>query len=95
MSEGTMSDGFDDLDATEKAGVEAALIRYRTLAAKIANELRNNRPEHSVDRLSLADIHASLEHAADVLSTVKPRRSASRRVAQDRISRKTFKPKTR
>ena len=66
-----MSDEFDDLDATEKAGIEAALIRCRVLAAKIANELRNKRPEHFVDRLSLADIHASLERAADVLGTVK------------------------
>ena len=66
-----MSHEFDALDATEKAGIEAALIRCRALAAKIANELRNKRPEHFVDKLSLADIHASLERAADVLSTVK------------------------
>src|SRR5262245_21629735 len=66
-----MSDEFDGLDATEKAGIGAALYRCRALAAKIANELRNKRPEHFVDRLSLADIHASLERAADVLSTVK------------------------
>jgi hypothetical protein len=38
---------------------------------QIANELRNKRPEHFVDKLSLAEIHASLERAADVLSTVK------------------------
>ena len=62
-----MSDEFDDLEATEKAGIEAALIRCRALAAKIANELRNKRPEHFVDKLSLADIQACLEHAADVL----------------------------
>src|SRR6266566_9334544 len=73
MSEGTMSDGFDDLAATEKAGIGAALYRCRALTAKIANELRNKRPEHFVDRLSLADIHASLERAADVLSGVKSR----------------------
>ena len=66
-----MSDGSDDLDATEKAGIGAALYRCRALAAKIANELRNKRPEHFVDRLSLADINASLERAADVLSGVK------------------------
>jgi hypothetical protein len=73
MSEGIMSHDFefDDLDATEKRGIEAALNRCRALAAKIANELRNKRPEHFVDKLSLADIHASLERAADVLSTVK------------------------
>ena len=67
----TMSDVFDGLDATEKAGIGTELNRCRALAAKIANELRNKRPEHFVDRLSLADIHASLERAADVLSTVK------------------------
>ena len=59
------------LDATEKARIGATLIRCRVLAAKIANELRNKGPEHFVDELSLADIHACLERAADVLSTVK------------------------
>jgi len=59
-----MSDEFDGLDATEKAGIGAELIRCRALAAKIANKLRNKRPEHFVDRLSLADIHAHLERAA-------------------------------
>jgi len=43
------------------------LIRCRALAAKIANELRNKRPEHFVDKLSLAELNASLEHAAGVL----------------------------
>jgi hypothetical protein len=66
-----MSDEFDSLDATEKAAIRATLIRCRVLAAKIANELRDKRPEHFVDKLSLADIHASLERVADVLSTVK------------------------
>ena len=66
-----MSDAFDSLDATEKAAIRATLIRCRVLAAKIANELRNKRPEHFVDKLSLADVHASLERAADVLSTLQ------------------------
>jgi len=66
-----MSDEFDSLDASEKAAIRSTLIRCRVLAAKIANELRNKRPEHFVDKLSLADIHASLERAADVLSRVK------------------------
>ncbi len=66
-----MSDEFDGLDATENAGIGATLNRCRALAAKIANELRNKRPEHFVDKLPLAYIHASLERAADVLSTVK------------------------
>jgi hypothetical protein len=65
-----MSDEFDDLDASEKAAIGAALNRCRALATKIANELRNKRPEYFVDKLPLADIHASLERAADVLSTV-------------------------
>ena len=53
-----MSHEFDGLDATEKAGIRAALIRCRVLAAKIANELRNKRPEHS-------RIHPSLVRHAD------------------------------
>ena len=66
-----MSDEFDGLDAMEKAGIGATLNRCRALAAKIANVLRNMRPEHFVDKLSLADIHACLERAAYVLATVK------------------------
>jgi hypothetical protein len=63
-----MSDEFDSLDAIEKTAVEAALNRCRGLAAQIASELRNKRPEHFVDKLSLAEFYASLEHAADVLA---------------------------
>ena len=73
-----MLDDFDDLDGTEKAGIGATLNRCRALAAKIGNELRNKRPEHFVDKLSLADIHASLERAADVLSTVKGSQARAR-----------------
>ena len=62
-----MSDGFDSLDAIERTGTEAALDRCRSLAAQIASELRNKRPEHFVDKLSLADFYASLECAAGVL----------------------------
>jgi len=62
-----MSDEFDGLDATEKAAVEAALNRCRGLAAQITSELRNKRPEHFVDVLSLADFYASLERAAYVV----------------------------
>ena len=62
-----MSDEFDSLNATEKAAAEVALIRSRTLAAKIANELRNKRPEHFVDKSSLAELYASLEYAARLL----------------------------
>jgi streptomycin 6-kinase len=58
-----MSDEFDSLDAIERTGTEAALDRCRSLAAQIANELHNKRPEHFVDKLSLADFYASLERA--------------------------------
>jgi hypothetical protein len=88
-----MSDDFDSLVATEKAGAGAALNRCRALATKIGNELRDKRPEHFVDKLSLADIHASLERAADVLSTVKgsqaPGRQCHRRVAEMKMLDKT------
>jgi hypothetical protein len=73
-----MSDEFESPDAIEKAGFGAELNRCRVLAAKIANELRNKRPEHFVDKSSLADIHAYLERAADVLSTVKGSQSQDR-----------------
>ena len=64
-----MSDEFDRLHGIEKVAVESVLNRSRVLAAKIANELRNKRPEH-FDEFSLADIYYSLEHVADVLSAV-------------------------
>jgi hypothetical protein len=79
MTERIMSDEFDGLDATEKAGIGATLNRCRALAAKIGNELRNKRPEHFFDKLSLTDVHASLERAADVLSTVEGSRRPQRR----------------
>ena len=62
-----MSDEFDCLHRIEKVAVESVLNRSRVLAAKIANELRNKRPEHFVNKLSLADIHTSLECVANVL----------------------------
>jgi hypothetical protein len=66
-----MSDEFDQPgDDREGLGWESVLNRCRVLAAKIANELRNKRPEHFVDKLSLADIHSSLERTAEVLSIV-------------------------
>jgi hypothetical protein len=74
-----MSDAFDSLDATEKAAIRATLIRCRVLAAKIANELRNKKPEHFVDKLSLAHIHISLERAADVLSRLKGSQARGRK----------------
>jgi hypothetical protein len=71
MSERIMSDEFDGLDATEKAGIGTALNRCRALATKIANELRNKRPEHFVDKFLLADFLRLLAGAAGVLSAVK------------------------
>ena len=65
-----MSDEVDHPHGIEKVAVESVLNRSRVLAAKIANELRNKRPEHFVDEFSLADIYYSLEHVADVLSAV-------------------------
>ena len=62
-----MSDEFDSLDAIERAGTLGAVDRCRSLAAQIASELRNKRPEHFVDKLALADFYASLERAAGVL----------------------------
>jgi hypothetical protein len=65
-----MSDDFDSLDALdarEKAAAEGALNRCRALADQIESELCNRKPEHFVDKLSLADFYASLERAADVL----------------------------
>jgi hypothetical protein len=73
-----MSDEFDSLDVIEKAAVGTELNRCRVLAAKIANELRNKRPEHFGDRWFLADIHSSLERAADVLSTPKDSQAQGR-----------------
>jgi hypothetical protein len=66
-----MSSEFDNLAEIEKAAVEAALNKCRVLAGQIASRLRNKRPEHFVDKLSLADFYASLEHAADVLGQPK------------------------
>ena len=62
-----MSDEFDSLDVIEKAAVEAALSRCRVLARQIEIEIHRKRSEHFVDKRSLADFYASLEHAADVL----------------------------
>ena len=66
-----MSDKFESLDANKKADLESTLYRCRALVGRIAEELRKINSEHFVDEGSLADFHASLERAADVLSTVK------------------------
>jgi glutathione S-transferase len=62
-----VSDEFDGLDAIEKAAIEAALNRCRALARQIESKLRNKRPEHFADKLSLADFCVSVQRAADVL----------------------------
>jgi hypothetical protein len=67
MSKRTMSDEFDGLDAIEKAAMEAALNTCRALVRQIQSKLHDKRPEHFVDKLSLADFCASVERAADVL----------------------------
>jgi hypothetical protein len=82
-----MSDEFDGLDATEKAAIRATLIRCRVLAAKIANELRNKRPEQFVDKLLLADLYASLEHAARLLEQTKTVGSTTHRRPQQRYTK--------
>jgi hypothetical protein len=81
MTKRIMSDEFEGLDATDKAGTGTTLNRCRALATKIANELRNKRPEHFIDKLSLADVHASLERVAWVLEqkTAKGKERSRRR----------------
>ena len=61
-----MSDKFKNLDANERAALESTLYRCRALVGRIGEELRKKKPEHFVDERSLADLHASLEHAASV-----------------------------
>ena len=62
-----MSDKFESLDENEKAALESMLYRCRALVGWIGEELRKKKPEHFVDERSLADFHASLERAADIL----------------------------
>ena len=62
-----MSDEFYGLGATEKAALESTLYRCRALVGRIGEELRKKKPGHFVDASSLAELHASLEHAASVL----------------------------
>ena len=76
-----MPNKFKSVDANEKAALESTLYRCRALAGRIGEELRKKKAEHFVDERSLADIHASLERAADVLSMMKgsPARGRQRR----------------
>jgi hypothetical protein len=51
----------------ETAAVEAALNRCQILAGQIESELRKKRSKLLLDKVSLADVCASLDHAVDVL----------------------------
>ena len=62
-----MSDEFENLDVREKAAVEAALNRCQILAGQIESKLRKKRSKLLLDKVSLADVCASLECAIDVL----------------------------
>ena len=68
-----MSDKFKNLDENGRAALESALYRCRALVGRIGEELRKKKPEHFVDERSLADLHASLEHAAWVLEQKTPK----------------------
>jgi hypothetical protein len=59
-----MSDEFDNLNANEKAALESTLYRCRAFVGRIGEELRKKKPEHFVDKSSLADFYAFLERAA-------------------------------
>jgi hypothetical protein len=56
-------------------GQPAGARKQSGLAAQIVSELSNKKHKHFVDKLLLADVCASLEHAADVLGR-KSRQSA-------------------
>jgi hypothetical protein len=62
-----MSDEFRSLDAREKAALKGALIRCRALVGRIESALCNEKPEHFLDELTLADFYASLKRATDIL----------------------------
>jgi hypothetical protein len=46
---------------------KSALIRCRALVGRIESALCNEKPEHFLDELTLADFYASLERATDIL----------------------------
>jgi hypothetical protein len=83
-----MSDKFESLDANKKAALESTLYRCRALVGRIAEELRKMKPEHFVDEGSLADFHASLEHAADVLGQQSQSQSRTHLLARGRVRRR-------
>ena len=67
VTQRTMSDEFDGQDATGKAGIGATLNRCRASRLKLRTNSVTRGPSTSLDKLSLADLHASLERAAWVL----------------------------
>jgi len=56
-----------ELTAKEKAGMEGALNRCRELTRQIEAQLMTKKLEEIRDVMALADLHASLERAAEVL----------------------------
>ena len=79
-----MSDKSENLDANEKAALESMLYRCRALVGRIGEELRKKQPEDFVDERSLADFHASLEHAASVLEQTIHRPTSTAKGLQER-----------
>jgi hypothetical protein len=62
----------------EKAGMEGALNRCRELTLRIEAELRTKKMEEIRDVMALAELHVSLERAAEVLR-LQPPENAPRR----------------
>ena len=73
-----MSDEFDSIDA------KSTLYRCRALVGRIGEELRKKQPEDFVDERSLADFHASLEHAASVLEQTIHRPTSTAKGLEER-----------
>jgi hypothetical protein len=67
-----------DLADREKAGMDGALDRCRELTRQIEAELRTKKTEELRNVTALAELHASLERAAEVLR-LQPTENAPRR----------------
>ena len=83
---------FKSLDANEKAALESTLYRCRALVGRIGEELRKKKPEHFVDERSLADFHASLEHAASVLEQTIHTPTSTAKGLQERSRQRHRRP---
>jgi hypothetical protein len=66
-----------NLTDREKAGMEGALNRCRELTRQIEAELETKKMEEIRDVRALAELHASLERAAEVLR-LQPLKNAQR-----------------